>query len=232
MTSPSAAGRPSIPLQVVHSSPAAPDLTAGPRGSGAGGPLPVSGLHTTLAAVDIIGFGDPRRTNDIQLHLRRAMYEQLAAAFTITALPWWDCYREDRGDGCLIIAPPTTDPDDLLDPLAHHLTALLRRHNRLTGDTTRLRLRLAVHTGYIHPDAHGVTGHALNHTFRLLDAPAFKRALADSDTDLGLIISDQLHTEAIHRGGHLDPKAYRPLSVTCKQTKKAKAWLWLPPATP
>src|SRR3954454_8239495 len=74
-----------------------------------------------LAAVDIAAFGDPRRDDEIQLHLRRVLYDHLADAFAMTHLPWQAFYREDRGDGALIVAPPDVEPTDMLDPLAHHL---------------------------------------------------------------------------------------------------------------
>ncbi|MEU8119188.1 hypothetical protein AB0C21_10825 [Spirillospora sp. NPDC049024] len=186
-------------------------------------------MNTTLIALDIPGFGDERRTHDVQRLLRATMYELLADSFAMTRLPWWSCHREDRGDGALIVAPPTVDSFAALDPLAHHLAALLRRSNRLANDITRLRLRMAVHCGEVQHDAHGVLGQAVTHLFRLLDAPAFKRAMAGAlDADLGMVVSDHLYRAAAGDGA-IDPNAYAPLSVTCKQTRKAKAHLWLPP---
>ncbi|WP_141582580.1 hypothetical protein [Actinomadura sp. WMMA1423] len=186
-------------------------------------------MNTTLIALDIPNFGDPRRTHDVQRLLRATMYAQLEESFAMTRLPWRDCHREDRGDGALIVAPPTVAPYAALDPLAHHLTALLRRSNRLANDITRLRLRMAVHCGEVHHDAHGVLGQDVTHLFRLLDAPAFKLAMADArDADLGMVVSDHLYRAAAAEGA-LDPDAYAPVSVDCKQAPKAKARLWLPP---
>ncbi|TDB92486.1 hypothetical protein [Actinomadura sp. 7K534] len=182
-------------------------------------------MHTTLVAVDISSFGTPGRDDLAQLHVRRHMYGLLIEVFEMTRLPWWDCHREDRGDGALIIAPPEVPAGDFLDPLAHHLTAVLRRYNRLASDAARLRLRLAVHIGLVHRDAHGVAGQALVHLFRLLEAPAFKRAFADSGAELGLLVSDQLYAQACAAGGLIDPAAYRPLRVTSKETR-ARAWSW------
>lgn len=167
-----------------------------------------SSLHTTLAAVDMSSFGAPCRDDLAQLHARHHMYGLLVESFEMTRLPWRACHREDRGDGVLIVAPPEVPAGDFLDPLAHHLTAVLRRHNRLAGDAARLRLRLAVHIGLVHRDAHGVAGQALVHVFRLLEAPAFKRAFADADAQLGLIVSDQLYAQACAAGGLIDPAAY------------------------
>ncbi|TDD35452.1 hypothetical protein E1287_13780 [Actinomadura sp. KC06] len=181
-------------------------------------------LYATLAAVDISSFGLLGDAHS-QLHQRHQMYTRLAEACEITRIPWWDCYRHDRGDGALIIAPPDVPADDFLDPFAHHLTAVLRRSNRLASSAARLRLRVAVHAGHVHRDAHGVAGPAVLHLFRLLESAAFKKAHADGAADLGLIVSDRLYGDATARGGLINPDAYRPLRVSCKETR-AKAWLW------
>ncbi|MBC6457856.1 hypothetical protein [Actinomadura sp. HBU206391] len=188
-----------------------------------------SAMPTTLAAVDITAFGDHRRDDDAQLHLRQAMYECLVDAFSITRLPWAACHREDRGDGVLIVTPPDVPAEALLDPLAHHLHAGLRRHNRLASETGRLRLRAAVHSGRVHRDLNGVAGHAALHLFRLLEAAAFKKAFNTSGADLGLIVSDGLYRDASRHGGLINPAAYQRLRVSCKETR-AWGWLWLPPA--
>ncbi|TDC68233.1 hypothetical protein E1200_12400 [Actinomadura sp. GC306] len=182
-------------------------------------------MHTTLLAVDIGSFGRLDRDDLAQLHVRRHMYQLLVESFEMTRLPWLDCHREDRGDGALIIAPPEVPATDFLDPLAHHLTAVLRRYNRLASDAARLRLRLAVHFGLVHRDAHGVAGRSLVHLFRLLEAPAFKRAFAGTGAELGLVVSDQLYQQACASGGLVDPAAYRSVRVNAKETK-ARAWSW------
>ncbi|MBX6765549.1 MAG: hypothetical protein IRY90_00045, partial [Actinomadura rubrobrunea] len=91
-----------------------------------------------------------------------------------------------------------------------------------------LRLRLAVHVGQVHPDAHGVAGPALVHLFRLLDAPAFKEFADAAAADLAMIVSDRLYTDATDTGGLVDPAAYRPLDVVSKETR-TRAWAWTPP---
>jgi hypothetical protein len=183
--------------------------------------------HTALMAVDICAFGD-RRDGDMQLHLRAKMYELLARAFAMTLLPWPETYREDRGDGALIILPPAVPAEILLDPLAHHLSALLRQSNRFASDTARLRMRVAVHAGDVHGDAHGVAGRAVVLLFRLLDCPKFKRLLATSGADVGSIVSEPLFQDATHRSGFVDAGTYQQINVRCKETN-TRARVWLPP---
>ena len=202
-------------------------FAAGPPAGPMPRPGPVRPMHTSLAAVDICAFGS-RHYEDEQSHLRDKMYEYLADAFDMTRLPWSESYREDRGDGALIILPPKVLADTLLDPLAHHLNVLLRRSNRFANDATRLRLRVAVHIGDVHRDANGVFGHAVNHLFRLLEASKFKKLLAASDADLGLIASDRLYQATTYRAGLIDADAYQSINVRCKETR-ARGWVWLPP---
>jgi hypothetical protein len=188
-------------------------------------------MHTTLVAIDIVAFGDPRRSDTDRIYLHETMYEQATKAFTMTGLCWRDCYHEDRGDGALIIAPVHVHADLFLDPLAHHLNALLRRRNHEASDIRQLRIRMAVHHGEVHYDTHGVAGSQTLHLFRLLDAPAFKKAMHATDTALGLIVSDTLYTDANRRNGLIDATAYRKIRVNHKETRRARAWLWLPPGT-
>jgi hypothetical protein len=184
-------------------------------------------MEATLIATDIMGFARRYHTAGAQLYARQMMYELLIEAFDITALPWWDCYREDRGDGVLIVAPPGVTPDQFLDPLIHHLHALLRSHARRSPQSEQLHLRIAIHHGYVFYDAHGVTGHALTYLYRILEAPAFKKAVAAAGAPLGAIVSDQLYTQAAERDALIDPEAYTQVRLSCKETR-TRAWLWLP----
>jgi hypothetical protein len=183
--------------------------------------------HTTVLATDIVAFGQRYRDISAQLDMRQLMYELLTGAFGMTGLSWWDCYREDRGDGTLVVAPPDIEPGYFLDPLIHHLTALLRRHAWPAGNRPPLRLRMAVHHGCVYYDAHGVTGHTLTHLFRLLEAPTFKKAIARSQAPFGAIVSDQLYTDVVQRGGLINPAAYTQVRLSCKETR-TRGWLWLP----
>jgi hypothetical protein len=188
---------------------------------------PLSVMDTTLVAIDIMGYARRYHGAGAQLYARQMMYELVIEAFGITALPWWDCYREDRGDGALIVAPPDVMPGQFLDPLIHHLNALLRSHARRASRGMQLNLRMAVHYGYVYYDAHGVTSHALTHLYRLLEAPAFKKAVAAAESQLGAVVSDQLYTQALGHDTLIDAAAYTRVRLSCKETR-TRAWLWLP----
>ncbi|MFC0037993.1 adenylate/guanylate cyclase domain-containing protein [Actinomadura rayongensis] len=184
-------------------------------------------MNRTIIGTDIVGFGhDRRRDAGTQAFLRDRMYGVLSDAFKITGLPWEDCRFEDRGDGVLIITPLDVDPAEAMDPLAHHLAALLRHANRLANPISRLRLRVAVHSGRVHEDPFGVHGDAVNHMARLLDAAAFKDAIEDAGADVGLLVSGALFGEATAASIMVNPAAYREIEVTNKETRTV-AHLWL-----
>ena len=200
--------------------------TLGQPGTGSTSAWGVRPTNTALMAVDICAFGE--RREDVQLHLREKMYQLLAETFEMTRLPRERIYHEDRGDGALIIFPPVVPVEALLDPLAHHLHALLWRSNRFASDAARLRMRVAVHSGDVHPDSHGVTGHAVILLFRLLNCRTFKKMQATDGADLALIVSASLYHDTTHRAGLVDAVSYRQITVRNKETS-TRAWVWLPP---
>lgn len=185
------------------------------------------GNHCAMIGIDIVGFGAAERDDETQRHVRDAMYKLLQCAFSSAGLRWQDCPHYDRGDGALIIVPPTR-PTVAIIAMAVHLRVELRRHNRLHSNSAQLQLRMAVHAGPVHLDGNGLTGHAVIHLFRLLDAPSFKQLIAGSTADLGLIVSAEFYRDVIcHNIGLIDAADYRPLSVMLKETS-CTAWTHLP----
>jgi hypothetical protein len=182
-----------------------------------------------MLAVDIKGFNDPSRDDEIRRSLRAAMYELLAGSFRRSGLPWDSCYHEDRGDGVLVIAPAGLPAVMLLHPVAEQLRAGVRRYNRFRIELAQIRLRTAVHAGQVCFDSHGVSGDAVTHMFRMLEAPAFKQALDVSGADFALVTSNAIFTEVVLPGMSLiDPAMYAPVRIRCKETS-ARAWVYLPP---
>ncbi|WP_285496319.1 hypothetical protein [Actinomadura sp. NBRC 104425] len=153
------------------------------------------------------------------------MYGALKRCFEASGLPYDDCYQEDRGDGAIIILPPAADPARLVHPLPDHLRAELRRHNELSVQQARMRLRVALHAGPLTMDGNGMVGTTVNHAARLLDAPAFKEAFAESAADLAILASDEFHREVIKDGlGPIDPTEFHRIDIRLKETA-ADGWL-------
>jgi hypothetical protein len=183
--------------------------------------------HHTILAVDIEGFGDWRRTIPHQLAVRNGMYHILRQAFGVARIPWAACYREDRGDGVILLSPAQLPKAPFVESLPYALVAGLRQHNSAHPPEARMRLRMALHAGEVAFDEHGVTASSINLAFRLLDALPLKVALADSNGVLALIASDWFYDEVVRQSMSTDHTEFRPARVTVKETS-ATAWIARP----
>ncbi|MFF5264349.1 cyclic nucleotide-binding domain-containing protein [Actinomadura viridis] len=204
---------------------APPALVTRPSGP----PLPRwrEGRTCTIVFTDIAEFSAPYRTDDDRLTIRRVMYELLREAFGGSEVPWDGCYREDRGDGALIIVPSEPAARAVADPILARLAAGLRRHNGRSCKAVRIQLRLALHVGPVTHDDEGVAGSAVIHTARLLDAPPFKEWLAMTSSDLGFIASTPVYESVIATGpGHAVPGGFRRVRCTVKESDLT-AWMRL-----
>ncbi len=199
---------------------------AGPRTRLASETLVLSTVHCTIALVDIEGFGRYSRNNINQVRTRHGMYLAVQEAFEAADIPWTACWREDRGDGVLILAPAHVSKALFVDWLPGALVDGLVRHNRIHPEEEQIRLRLALHAGEINYDDHGVTGSSINHTFRLLEADVLKSALAASSAVLAIIGSAWFFDEVIRHSERSDVTSYRSADVMNKETI-TQAWIRL-----
>ncbi|MEU5882378.1 Scr1 family TA system antitoxin-like transcriptional regulator [Spirillospora sp. NPDC047279] len=183
-------------------------------------------MHRTIVCVDVEGFGDRRRTNFDQCAVRAALYQALSDACAGSGVVWRECYREDRGDGVLVLVPPEVPKSFLVASFPDKLAKALAAHNRTSTPQTRIRLRMAVHAGEVHYDTYGVVGSAINLTFRLLEAAELKAVLAASSGAVALIGSEWFFEEVIQHNPAAQAERYRPVHVLVKETQ-ARAWLRL-----
>jgi hypothetical protein len=186
-------------------------------------PLPVA-THYTIIVVDIVGFGDLRRSNASQLRVRHGLYEALRHAFEAAGIPWHRCRREDRGDGVLILAPAYVPKALFVERLPEPLAATLAGHNKQHPALEQIRLRLALHAGEILEDEHGVTASSITHTFRILDAEVVKAAFVESGGVLAVIGSAWFFDEVIRQSDWSEVSSYAPLDVCNKETT-TRAWI-------
>jgi hypothetical protein len=190
-----------------------------------------AGQNCSIVFVDVAGFSSPHRNDDDRLAVRRAMYELLRDAFDHSQVPWDGCHREDRGDGALIIVPPEVPTRAVVDPLLARLAALLRGHNRRSSAAVRIQLRFALHVGPVTHDNEGVSGSAVIHTARLLDAPVLKEWLATTQSDLGIIASTFVYDNVIADApGYVVPATYQQVTCTVKESHLT-GWMHLSAAT-
>ena len=196
-------------------------------------------MHRSILVIDVEKFGDPARTNAHQVAVRDGMYQALTGALANAGISRPGCAIEDRGDGALVLISPQVPKSWLVTRLPVQLAAALDAHNAACPANARISLRMALHAGEIHPDAHGVTGSAVNKTFRLIEAPALKSALDASAGVLALIVSDwflrrgraAFYDEVVRHDPAAQPGCYRQVHAVVKETRAA-AWIRIldPPA--
>lgn len=185
------------------------------------------GQNCSILMTDIVGFGAPYRTDQDRLALRRIMYQLLRDACENSGIPWLACHREDRGDGALIVIPPFILTRLAVHPLLPRLHAGLKRYNRGASKVLRIQLRLSLDVGPVTSDAEGVSGVAIIHTARMLEAPAFKRHLTSSKADLGFVTSYFVYDSVIeHDPDNIDPADYRCRTLHAKESNLT-AWIRL-----
>src|SRR6266542_4279494 len=186
-------------------------------------------LYHHLLAADIKGSGRPDRNDQIRVVLRDTLYRVVGEALRHAAVGDADYTLLDRGDGLLVVFRPNVPIRPLIDPLVPRLVAGLASYNASVPERARMRLRVAMHSGYIVQDANGYSGQALIHMFRLLDSRLLRSRLAASSAPLVLIVSEAVYDAVVrqHDDG-VDPAAYELVRVTSKEVRRARAWIWVP----
>src|SRR6266540_3661539 len=146
-------------------------------------------------------------------------------------VPWASCVREDRGDGVLIVAPATVSTVALVDPLLPRLALKLKRYNRRVAAPVRIQLRGALHVGPVLQDPEGLSGQAIIHTARMLDASVLKDSLAATRADLAFMASAHVYDTVIRQSpGLVDAAAFRRVRYQVKEAK-ITSWMYLAGAT-
>ena len=136
--------------------------------------------HRTIVVVDVADFTNPARNMFDQRTMREGLGRVLHVAFSEVGVDLDTCTVEDRGDSKLILIPPGVDNGQLADQLPSRLIAGLRRQNAIHSAEATMKLRVELHTGEVFQDRDGVVGPAVNHTFRIVDAPETKTILKSS----------------------------------------------------
>lgn len=139
---------------------------------------------------------------------------------------------QQQGDGGLALLPTggTVDEPRLIVSLINALVAGLTELNEDLVAEARVRLRVGLHEGVVHPAPHGYVGPAVIEACRLRDSEPARSALADSDAPLVVIAADGLYRDVLSQGYHgLPSAAFTPVEVRVK-SYSGKAWIYLPGA--
>jgi hypothetical protein len=190
----------------------------------------LSGTYCPILFFDIAASADPRRDNDIQMFIRRGLYEILRRSFEQVVISQVAYYREDYGDGVLAVIPPTTAVDGLVG-LPAWLQQEIQRYNKCASAAARIQLRGALHVGPIYWDEHGVYGEAINHTARLIEAQSVKDELASSDADLVFVLSESVYNAVARHSPQPGNTEYREIKARVKESKFS-AWITVSGARP
>jgi hypothetical protein len=184
-------------------------------------PADLAGQNCTVIRTDVAGFSSPSRCAADRELIRAALREITRQAMG----PLWPaCWHEDRGDGHLIVVPASIPTTDVLDRLTTALPPRLRAHNRIHREPAQITLRVSVEVGPVKKDQSGVSGDAIIDASRLVDAPAFKTAIAGQGAHFGIIVSPFVHRAHVASRGDMD--AYAKVRVRVKETRRS-AWMQL-----
>jgi hypothetical protein len=187
-------------------------------------PPVLTGQNCTIVRTDVVEFGAAGRGAEAHKIIKRAL-----PAMTQLALgPAWDtCRCEDRGDGLLVIVSPEFPTAQVIERLVSMLPQQLKRHNLIYSAASRIQLRLAVEVGPVEDTEFGVTGRSIVSVSRMLDTPAFKRAVTGQGAILGLVVSPFVYETHIEPdGSFLDPADFTEVPVRVKEAR-GSAWMQL-----
>jgi hypothetical protein len=180
--------------------------------------------HRTIMVIDIVG--SSRWDNLAQVRATAALNRMVRIAFRTAGIPWWRLVVAERGDGMIVLVPPTVSKVDLLDPVVPSLAAGLRAHNATAGPGQRIRLRIAMHAGEVLHAGAGWLGDDVNQACRLVNGePLYQELARCSRTDLVLVVSELIHHGVVRHGYRgIDPASYARVHIEVKGTD-LHAWL-------
>lgn len=185
-----------------------------------------------LFACDIASFGAEARTDPIQKHVRDALYSLVRTSFEESGVDLSRSYQEDRGDGLFIALPLDVGVEPVVSAVPDRLRAELVHYNEKSSEAAQIRLRVSVHLGEAHRDAHGLVGTAVNHMFRLLEAPPLREALSASEAELATVVSDRVFQDFVRHGtGRIVPGDYQRAEIIVKETTTV-GWIRIPGLSP
>ncbi|MFE2273040.1 hypothetical protein ACFXB4_27870 [Streptomyces lavendulae] len=178
-------------------------------------------VNRTILLLDIERFS--RRDDVVQAVLRRTLNGIVDRTLEAAGVEATQQYREDRGDGLIVLLSGDVAKTVLLRSLLTTTPELLHEHNLIASDSAQMRLRIVLAVGEVAHDPHagttgGLVGHDLNQACRLLDADVLRSALAArADEHCVLAVSAPVY-EGVVRHGHrgVRPELFRPTDATVK----------------
>ncbi|MFC9997131.1 hypothetical protein [Nocardia sp. NPDC127526] len=185
--------------------------------------------HRSFLVVDVEDSGD---LNNVELGtIRSTLYRILDAAIPS---PEAVAAKEDRGDGGMLVLDLSVL--DVLDQIVEKLLDGVRSHNHTVDPLGWLRVRIAVHEGYVHEDENGWLSDALTATFRMNGARLVKDTLKNAARAHGVVvISDAVYQGVVRHSyrAAVTPAGYGSAVISTKEGD-VRIWARVPgyPAPP
>lgn len=185
--------------------------------------------YRNILAIDVQS--STTRNNGAKARMRDAMYGLLTESLALNDIT--DDDRDpfiDSGDGlvALLHAVDRVPKTLLLRSVVPMLSDLLAAHNAVHPHDG-LRLRVVQNAGEVHHDGRGAYGEALDVTFRLLNAPAMKRALRRTAAPLVLAVSDTVFDSVVrHEYDGIEPLAFTSFRARRNSAVWDRGWLQAP----
>jgi hypothetical protein len=186
-------------------------------------PLLLTGQNCVILLSDVVAFGSLTRNDEDRRIIRDALYGM--TRMMLNGIP--GVRSEDRGDGLLTVAPPDVPTSQVITLLRKELRPALDLHNRTHRESAQIQLRMAVNVGPVTTDTLGVSGEAIIIAARLVEAPVFKTAIAESAANLGVIVSSFVYETAVrHSANPIDLAGYSKIQADVKDYV-GPAWMKL-----
>ncbi|MFF7457129.1 hypothetical protein [Kitasatospora sp. NPDC008115] len=188
-------------------------------------------LRRICLVVDIEAYGG--RPYLVQQKVQERLDRALDHACGRAGIDRSRCESQDRGDGQLLLLPPDADEARALPGLVLGLRDALHTLNRAPGTAGRLRVRAALAQGGVQRAALGYVARSVETACRLLDCQEARAALKGTpDTDLALVVADDLFTDAFAAGGDGVPvEEFTRITVAIPAKRfEARAWMATPRA--
>lgn len=188
-------------------------------------------VRVSVLTIDMESFSRPEHDDWAQVRLRARLYRALHE--TLRQLPGraaTGCDVHDRGDGALVLIPSVVTLTDVVRVTVRELPRALSKSN--AGQSERIRIRGAIHAGWATYDRYGVSGTAINYVCHLQQSDVLRQRLAGAPGDVVIVLSDDVFTEVVQRGGWSPPPpGLEPMAFVTKRAK-TRGWVYVSePAT-
>ncbi|WP_158842485.1 hypothetical protein [Saccharothrix deserti] len=187
-------------------------------------------LDRSVLRLDIVGSSAGGR--DRQVYLDRALRAVVdraiehSAAYPVAESSY---LRVDGDSATLLVGAAVAKAWLLADFVLRETAIALGEVNKPVNEDHRLRVRMALDHGETVVNPPNIGGRAVATTARLIDAPAFRQAVAAAPgQDFGLIVSDRFHSDVVVDGERgLGRLEFRPIEVEVKDFRQT-GWVYVP----